>query len=377
MARVLFVTLEAQAFLNQRLALAEGLRNSGHEVAVATQDHPDAARIRALGFPVYLVPFNRKGKNIINEWGVVRAIRRVLRDANPDVVLGFALKPSLYGSLATLLPGSRRPMVIGTITGLGYVYTEDTLPVRVIRIFVNTLFFTLARLTKTRFAFQNDDDYQYFRWILPAGSRVRVPGSGIDCEVFSPGEYGHRVPANESAPLILFPARMLRHKGVYELIEAIPMVRQRHPGARFQFLGSPDPSNPASVPESEFQSLMNSGAIEWIPTVPRARTIDFYRKATIVCLPSYREGLPMALMEAAACGAPLVATDVPGCREVCIDGVTGKLVPSRDAKSLADAIAGLLSRPEEAAMMGDKARQLILEKFSIQQVLLRYQSLLS
>ncbi len=388
MAKILFVTLEPQAFLNQRLSLANGLRDAGHEIHLATTaTHPAASplagaaptacsQIESLGFPIHSIPLNRKGKNLLTELSVVLAISRMIKVARPDVILGFALKPSLYSSLATLCMFPRyRPRVIGTITGLGYVYTENTPPVRTIRMVVNVLFAFLARTTRTVFAFQNDDDRAYFRGILPASSSVRVPGSGIDCNFFSPA-LAPRTQADTENPIVLFPARMLRHKGVFELLAAIPLVKSKFPSVRFLFLGSPDPSNPASVPEAEFQRLISDGTLDWVPTVPRSETVEYYRRATLVCLPSYREGLPMALMEAAACGTPLVATDVPGCREVCLDGVTGRLVPVGDSLSLARAINSLLGDPVEREEFGRRARNLIMEKFSVECVVRRYKELM-
>ena len=388
MAKILFVTLEPQAFLNQRLALAIGLREAGHEVSLATYASVPAStplkgaaagalsQIEALGFHVYAIPLNRKGKNPLAEILVVLAIRRMIKIAGPDVILGFALKPSLYSSLATLFMfPHNRPRVIGTITGLGFVYTENTPPVLMIRTVVNMLFAILARTTRTVFAFQNDDDRAYFRGILPTSSSVRVPGSGIDCDFFSP-DPAPKAQSNTENPIVLFPARMLRHKGVFELLAAIPLVKDKHPSVRFLFLGSPDPSNPASLPEEEFQRLIANGTLEWIPTVPRSETVNYYRRAAIVCLPSYREGLPMALMEAAACGVPLVATDVPGCREICLDGVTGRLVPAGDSLLLASAINSLLRDPVEREEFGQRARNLIVEKFSVDCVVSRYRELL-
>ena len=389
MAKILFVTLEPQAFLNQRLALAIGLREAGHEVSLATYASVPAStplkgaaagalsQIEALGFHVYAIPLNRKGKNPLAEILVGLAIRRMIKIAGPDVILGFALKPSLYSSLATLFMfPHNRPRIIGTITGLGFVYTENTPSIRMIRTVVNMLFAILARTTRTIFAFQNDDDRAYFRAILPASSSVRVPGSGIDCDFFSP-DPAPKAQSNTENPIVLFPARMLRHKGVFELLAAIPLVRLEFPTVRFLFLGSPDPSNPASVPEKEFQRLISDGILEWVPTVPRPETVDYYRRATLVCLPSYREGLPMALMEAAACGAPLVATDVPGCREICLDGVTGRLVPAGDSLLLASAINSLLRDPVEREEFGRRARNLVVEKFSVDSVVSRYCQLLN
>lgn len=388
MAKILFVTLEPQAFLNQRLALANGLREAGHEVSLATYAAAPAStpltgaaaralsKIESLGFPVHSIPLNRKGKNPLAEILVVLAIRGMINIARPDVILGFALKPSLYSALASLfIFPHNRPRIIGTITGLGFVYTENTPPVRMIRTVVNMLFAILARTTRTIFAFQNDDDRAYFRGILPASSSVRVPGSGIDCDFFSP-DPAPKSQSNTENPIVLFPARMLRHKGVYELLAAIPLVKEKHPSVRFLFLGSPDPSNPASVPQEVFQRLISDGILEWVPTVPRSETVDYYRRAAIVCLPSYREGLPMALMEAAACGAPLVATDVPGCREVCLDGVTGRRVPVGESVSLAFAINSLLGDPLEREEFGRRGRNLIVEKFSVDCVVSRYRELL-
>lgn len=374
MAKVLFVTLEAQLFLNQRLALANGFRAAGHSVIVASVNGPGRDQIESLGFAFHPVPLNRKGKNPLMELGIVVALAGLFREVRPDAVLGFALKPALYSALATLsLPTLIRPRVIGTITGLGFIYTENTLPIMLLRALVNVLFAFLGRMTPTVFAFQNRDDMAYFRRILPSRSRVRVPGSGIDTEFFSPAG---REKAG-SRPTVLFPARMLRHKGVLELIGAIPRVLETHPDVKFVFLGSPDPSNPASIPQAEFDRLVADGALEWVPTVPRAKTVDYYRAATIVCLPSYREGLPMALMEAAACGAPLVATDVPGCREVCLDGVTGKLVPPRDAGALAIAINSLLDSPADMTRMGLGARALVIRRFAVDIVTHTYLELLS
>jgi glycosyltransferase involved in cell wall biosynthesis len=353
---LLFANTEWYLF-NFRRSLADALREAGHEVVLLSPPGPYGERLRALGFRWMAAPMARRSLNPFRELALVLWLWRLVRREGIDLVHGFTIKCAVYGSLAARLAGLRGR--VNAVAGMGYVFTSDDLRARLLRPLVQALMRAALGGESARLILQNPDDAALFRRArLVKESRVRlIPGSGVDCSRFASG--GARA---EGEPLrVLLAARLLWDKGIAEYVGAARMLRGQGRSIRFLLAGTPDAGNPAAVPEPVIQDWVNEGLVEWLGHVEDMPAL--LATVHVVALPSYREGLPKTLIEAAACSLPLVAADVPGCREVVSHEVDGLLVPARDVQALADAIARLHDDEELAARLGAAARRKALERF--------------
>jgi glycosyltransferase involved in cell wall biosynthesis len=357
--RLLFLVTEDWYFCSHRLPLACAARDAGFDVAVATRVTAHGERIRAAGLRLIPLMLRRSGRNPWRELMAIAEITRLYRAEKPDIVHHVALKPVLYGSLAARIAAI--PSVVNALAGMGYVFTSGKLSARLLRPLV-TLAFRLL-LKRGRIILQNPDDRAA---LLKAGVAspeqiTLIRGSGVDTAHFVP------VPEPDTAvPLVVLPARMLWDKGVGEFVAAAHMLREEGLAARFLLAGERDPDNPAAIPAAQLETWRAAGIVEW-----HGRQEDMARllaQSHIVCLPSYREGLPKALLEAAASGRAIVATDVPGCREAVRHGINGLLVPARDATALADALRRLLTDPALRREFGQHGREMAEKEFSVKKI---------
>jgi glycosyltransferase involved in cell wall biosynthesis len=259
--------------------------------------------------------------------------------------------------------------------GMGYVFLSKQLLSRAIRPGIKGAFRLLANAPNSRVILQNPDDVEkWVGWrVLRRDRIVLIRGSGVDTERF------HSTPEPPGPPLVVLPARLLYDKGVAEYVEAARAIKKRGVPARFALVGEGDPGNPASVPPEHVKRWVEEGVIEafgW-----KDDMTEVLAQAHVVCLPSYGEGLPKALLEAAACGRPIVATDVPGCREAVKDGVNGFLVPARESAGLTAALQKLVTDPDLRAQMGARGRELALRELSVdvvaEQTIALYRELLA
>jgi glycosyltransferase involved in cell wall biosynthesis len=251
------------------------------------------------------------------------------------------------------------PARINAVAGLGYVFASNERRARLLRPVVRALMRFALRGRRTRLILQNHDDARMFLdHGLIEDARVRViAGSGVDCNRFVP-----RTRTRNDPPRVLLAARLLWEKGVKEYVQASRTLRAQGRRIRFLLAGASDPGNPAAVPEAAVRSWVDEGIVEWIGHVDDMPAL--FASSDVFVLPSYyREGLPKSLIEAAACATPLITTDMPGCRDVVIDGVDGLIVPPRDADALGTAIARLLDAPELARKLGLAARAKTLAAF--------------
>ena len=255
---------------------------------------------------------------------------------------------------------------VNAVAGMGYVFIGDQLKARVLRPFVRLLMRAALGGDSARLILQNPDDMNLFlRAGLAPKEQIRlIPGSGVDCARFRPPTEPR---AEGEPPLVLLAARMLWDKGVQEFVDAARALKAQGRKVRFALAGTPDPGNPAAVPEATLVAWRDSGEVEWLGHV--ADMPALLAAADIVVLPSYREGLPKSLIEAAACARPLIATDVPGCREVVRDGVDGLLVPASESAPLAKAVARLLDDPALARRFGETARDKALSEFDERKII--------
>jgi glycosyltransferase involved in cell wall biosynthesis len=358
--KLLFLVTEDWYFCSHRLPPARAAQAAGYEIVVATRVGNRGAEIEAEGFKLIPIGLRRRSRNPLRELAAIAEIARIYWRERPDIAHHVAIKPVLYGSLAAML--LRRPAVVNALAGMGFLFTSSSRLAAVLRAAVSQVFRVLLNAGRNVLILQNpDDEALLVSGGLVAASRVRlIRGSGVDVQRFYP------MPEPDGTPVVMLASRMLWDKGVGEFVGAAGLLRARGRAARFVLVGDGDADNPASVPQAQLKAWQDSGVVEcWgrRDDMPAA-----FAQAHVVCLPSYREGLPKVLLEAAACARPLVATDAPGCREIVRHGENGFLVPLRDAAGLADAIERLLSDPALRHKMGAKGRQMVVTEFSEAQV---------
>ncbi|MCC7410749.1 MAG: glycosyltransferase family 4 protein [Gammaproteobacteria bacterium] len=357
--KLLFVVTEDWYFRSHRLPLAQAAQAAGYEVHVATRIGRDGERIRQAGFVLHPLPFSRSPRRPWRDAATLVALIRLYRRLAPAAVHHVALKPVVLGSLAALVASP--PLVVNALTGLGFVFASDSAGARALRVPVRALLRVLLRRPNAVTVLQNSDDLALLRsaGLVDPDRTVVVRGSGVDLALFAPAM------ATPGPPVIVCAARMLRDKGIVEFVEAARMLRRRAVDARCVLVGGPDPENPASLSEAELRAWDTAGVIEWWGV--RDDMPAVFAQCQIACLPSYREGLPKVLLEAAAAGLPLVGADVPGCREIVRAGENGCLVPPRDPGALADALATLVGDAALRRRYGARSRELAAD-FSLARV---------
>jgi len=350
---------------NFRQSLARALRDAGHEVLLVSPDGPYGDKLRELGYRWEPAPMVRRSLNPLREYALVQWLRRLIDRERVDLVHGFTIKPAVYGSIAARLAGV--PARVNAVAGMGYVFTSNALRALVLRPVVRRLFRYALDGDGARLILQNPDDVAMFsRARLVHADKVRlIPGSGVDCSRFTPVN-GHR--STERFRVVL-PARLLWDKGLAEYVQASRLLRARGIPVDFLLAGEPDPGNPAAVAEHIVRGWVDEGLVQWLGHVKDMPGL--FHSVDAVVLPSYREGLPKGLIEAAACALPLITTDVPGCREVVSHREDGLLVPVKDAQALAEAIATLQADPALCRRLGIAARQKALSRFDERSVIER------
>jgi glycosyltransferase involved in cell wall biosynthesis len=356
--RLLYVVTEDWYFLSHRLPMARAARDAGFEVHVATRVTDGAAAIEAEGFVLHPVPFARGRISPLRTMAAVRAIRRIHRAVAPAIVHRVALQAAVLGSLAAL---GRPVRAINALTGLGFTFTSGSAKARLIRPVMATLLRWLLNRDGQFVLVQNPDDGANMRALGIAAERiVLIPGSGVDVTALQP------MPEPAGLVTVAFVGRLLADKGVHTLIEAQRLLRARHVNVELLLAGTPDPANPASANSADLAGWARIPGVTLLGHVAPISSV--WQRAHIAVLPSRREGLPMSMLEAAACGRPMVATDVPGCREIVLPGETGLLVPVDDPGALAAAIATLAASQELRARYGAAARRFAVERFSAEAI---------
>ncbi|TKB69971.1 MAG: glycosyltransferase family 4 protein [Nitrospira sp.] len=352
--RLLYLITEDWYFWSHRLDLARAAREAGYEVIVATRVTDHGERIRGEGFQLEPLEMVRRSRNPFREVMAIASLVWLYRRVRPDVVHHVAMKPILYGSLAAWC--TRVPSVINAFAGLGYAFMDERNGL--LRWCVKTAFRSVLRLSHSVVLVQNQDDQDRLvgEGVVPASQMRVIAGSGIDIAAYS------MQPQTSGIPVVVLPGRMLWDKGVGEFVEAARQLKQKGVHVRFILVGRRDEHNPAAIPEICLKEWVQEGVVEWwghredMPAV--------YAAAMLVVLPSYREGLPKVLLEAAACGKAIVATDVPGCREIVRDRFNGLLVASKDSTALAAAMEELLSDQALREVMGQRSRTRVLAEWS-------------
>ncbi|UXX80221.1 glycosyltransferase family 4 protein [Reichenbachiella carrageenanivorans] len=345
---------------NFRLGLIRALLDAGHEVVAIAPKDDFSDKLEENGCTFVPIQMENTGSNPWHDYQLYRQLKKVYRIHRPTIIFHFTIKPNIYGTLAAHVLGIP---VINNVSGLGTVFLSNGLASTVAKKLYRWAF-SHAHLV----FFQNADDRETFltEISLPQLPTELVPGSGINLSSFQP------YPLPEvSAPVFLMVARLIIDKGVNEYIEAAKMTLKKHPLAKFQLLGKLDPDHARGIPATTIEEAVQAGVIEYLGETEDVKL--FLEKATCVVLPSYREGTPRTMLEAAACGRPVITTDVPGCREVVINGQTGLLCEVKSAEDLHKKMEkiGAMSH-HELEIWGRNGRQLIEDKFDEQIVVCQY-----
>ncbi|HEY1795347.1 MAG TPA: glycosyltransferase family 4 protein [Stellaceae bacterium] len=358
--KLLFLITEDWFFYGARLTLARAARDAGFDVVVATRVRDHGERIRAEGFALRPLSWRRRGDGPVETMRVIAEIARLYRAERPDIVHHAALKAIVFGALALRLAfpsGKDAPARIAAVMGLGAVFGRvGARPLR--RLHPLAVAVRLA-MGRGRVTVENPDNRETLARLGVDPARITViRGTGVDAGRFLP------LPEPQGAGMTMaLVGRMLRSKGVFDAAAATRALRGRGLDVMLLLAGGTDPDNPDSLNEAELRALGAEPGIEWLGRVPDVRTV--WARAQIAVFPStYGEGVPTALLEAAACSRPIIAADMPGCREISRPGETGLLVPPGEVGALADAIAELAGDPVRREAMGRAGRELVTREFT-------------
>jgi glycosyltransferase involved in cell wall biosynthesis len=354
--------------MSHRLPIALEAMRQGYEVHVAAGITDRREALAQFGLAVHPLPLARSGASLWGELRTFLGILSVMRSVRPDIVHLVTVKPVVLGGIAARLAGVRA--VVSAVSGLGFVFTARGARAKLLRTLVVALYRAALGHPNTKVIFQNEDDRRLLQALTGLAQRhtAIVRGSGVDLHQFSARPFPAEPPV-----VVVFAARLLRDKGVGEFVRAAGMLRRRGVNAVFRLAGAPDPGNRASVSQADIDEWAASGCVELLGQCGDMAGV--LASAHVVVLPSYREGLPKVLVEAAACGRPAVTTDVPGCRDAVIPGQTALLVPPRDAPALAAAIEQLVADAPLRARMGEAARRLAEREYGIQRIVEQHLSL--
>ena len=358
--KLLFVINTPEFFLSHRLPLALAARDAGHSVQIATGPGSACEQIKTMGFVHHCLPISRSGAKPWLELYSLWSLWRLLRWLKPDLLHLVTIKPVLYGGLMARLSGV--PAVVAAISGLGSVFVTGSGSTGWLRYVVESLYRLALGHPNLTAIFQNPDDRAVLMELgtVSEDQTVLICGSGV-CLSDYPAK-----PEPVEKPVVTFASRLLREKGVFEFIQAARILRTSGTQVRFLLVGQPDCGNPSSVSYENVERWQKEGIIDYLGY--QTDIADLFSYTNLVVLPSYREGFPKVLIEAAACGRAIVTTDVPGCRDAIEPNVTGLLVPVRDGKALANAIERLLSDADLRQSMGAAGRKLAEKKYGIEKV---------
>ena len=358
MARILFVITEDWALVSHRLHLVKYAIEHGYEVAVATRINSYRDKFERLGITVFDWPLKRRSLNPFSEIRIVARLISIVRQFKPDLIHAVALKPVIYTGIATrfFFEGA----VVSALGGVGYIYSSDRLHARILRYPAQMMLKLALFGRRRRLILQNIDDFEMFAraGVIPRSHICLVKGAGVEVEIFKMTD----MPLDST--WIILPARMLWDKGVGEFVNVARRVRLKRPKVKFILVGDVDVQNPVSISKDQINRWVEEGYVEHWDRVGHDQMYWIYKSASIVCLPSYREGLPKVLLEAASVGRPLVAFDVPGCREIVRSGSTGELVPFAREDLLEQSLMSLIDDKEKCERLGINGHHLVRSEFA-------------
>jgi glycosyltransferase involved in cell wall biosynthesis len=355
--RLLYVINEVDYFLAHWMDRAAAAMQSGFDVHVAAPSAGRWTEIQTAGLTFHHIPLVRNRVNPLAEAITIRALVLLYRRLSPQIVHHVTIKPVIYGGLAARI--ARMPGVVGTIPGLGTLFTSQEIRTKALRMIARTGYRMALRNPATRVVFENGDDFQEFvaLRIIDFAQGTVIKGAGVDTVRFQPE------PEPEGPIRVVMAARLLWEKGVADFVEAARLAHEANLPIRWVLAGDTDAGSPSAVPLTQLHAWHESGVVEWIgkqSDMPAVLT-----NAHIVCHPSrYREGVPRVLIEAASCGRPCVTTNAPGCRDIVRNGDNGILVPLGDPHAVYQAVAKLARDPEMRIKMGNRGRQIVVSEFA-------------
>ncbi|MBT4732070.1 glycosyltransferase family 4 protein [Candidatus Woesearchaeota archaeon] len=360
--KLIIVVNELWFFLSHRLPIALAARDAGYEVHIASRSgtSSEIKQLNQESLQFHPISFRRSSTGLWQELKTLNELRRLYKEIHPDIVHHVTIKPVLYGTLAARWVGGIQ--ILNAISGLGYLFIAQGWKASIRKKLLLLGYRAILRSKKVWILFQNPDDQALFTQhkIIFPGHKSIIKGSGVDLQQFA---YS---PTPEGKVKIILVARMLWDKGVGEFVESATRLKQQGLDADFVLVGSTDPGNPKSISTKQLEQWNELGVVKWLGE--RIDIAQLLIESHIAVLPSYREGLPKSLIEAAAIGRAIVATNVPGCREVVKDGENGILVSVKNVKELTTAIQKIINNPELLISMGKKSRLIAEQEFSIQQV---------
>ena len=359
--RIVLSSNTAFSLYNFRLPLMKALKEKGYDVVAVSPEDEKYSELLKKEFSFFAVKsLDRKGTNPIKDLKLFFEYFLLFRRLKPDLVINFTIKPNIYGSISAGLLGIPS---ISVVTGLGYVFIRESWLTK----FVKLLYWMAFRFNKA-VVFQNSEDMKTLE-DLCKGKCLLIESSGVDLKHFDP-ELCKDVKKDEFT--FLFVGRLLKDKGIYEIMKVFEKLKKENSKVKLIIVGSPDEGNPNSISKGELGKWVKEGLIEWYGFQEDVR--PFYCMVDCVVLPSYyREGVPRVLLEAMAMEKPIITTDAPGCRNVCVDGVNGFLVKPRDVESLYLAMKKAAEMGEaELRKMGKKGREIVEQKYEISKIVGEY-----
>jgi glycosyltransferase involved in cell wall biosynthesis len=350
--RLLYVVAKAEYFISHRLDLANFAKNNGYEVAVSSTIFTEKLK----GIKSFEVPFKRGGINVLYELRVLWALFKIIYNYKPALIHNVALKPALYGGFLARV--FQIPSV-NSINGFGYIFTSKQMKAKILKPLISLFLRIVLNHSKATIIVQNQDDFADCAKLLPKALVKRVPGSGVNTNYFYPNV------AKLLKPLtFVLAARMLWSKGVQEYVDAAEKVKQQFPDTRFLLVGDPDLENPESITYGVLKAWNNQGLVEWLGYQIDMKSI--YDIAHVAVLPSYREGMPKALLEAMACGLPIITTDTRGCRDLFCEN--GYLVPVKNTEALVKAMVAFINSSDLHENMAANSLQAVRQFHEVQKI---------
>jgi len=358
--KIVIVSHYAPSLINFRGELIKTLVKAGHQVITLGPEAGFESELAAIGAEYRQIPLQRTGTNPAKDMSTVFALTKLLKRIKPDIVLSYAIKPVIYGSLAASLAGISN--IYSMITGLGYVFTGESVKQKILFRLVYPMY--KSALSKNRVVFfQNPDDLKLFRdlkLVSSKGQQIIINGSGVDISHFA-----YSPPPVEPISFLLM-ARLIWDKGIGEYVEAARNLKSRYPEVSFKLLG-PFDINPTAITPADVEKWVEEGIIEYLGEARDVR--PYLANSSVYVLPSfYREGTPRSVLEAMSMGRPIVTTDAPGCRETVREGTNGFLVPIKDAEALEKAMEKFILNPEIIVDFGLASRKIAEEKYDVRKV---------
>ena len=360
--RLVFVVNSLDSFESHRFPIAVSALKEGYDVFIIYGESRTAklSQFVSIGIKLIKVSGRRGSTNIFLEVIYALELFSVVRKLKPDLIHLITLKPILYGGIAAWLCSV--PALVIAVTGMGSIIIKRSLIASAYKALIRSaLRIVTLHLNHTIIVQNIDDKADLIAWGVAKSKNVRlIAGSGVDLGQFCMTD------EHDEIPVVTFLGRLIKDKGFSEFVDAVRILRNRGILARFWVVGSPDYENPTSVSKNELEKLSDENIVELLGY--RENVTEIYKETNIVCLPSYREGLPKSLIEAAACGRAIVTTDVPGCRDAITPDVTGFLVPAKSPNVLADKIQTLIENPDLRKQMGGAGRALAEKNFAIEKI---------